>query len=276
MPYIAGNKFQHNRHESYHYIKQLVVAMKTLIVDDEQSNIENLNILIQKYCPRLTLIGTASTVAGAVQQIAAQQPELLLLDIQLGMQTGFDLLRLLPHKDFEVIFITAYDEYGIEAIKFAAVDYLLKPIDISELVLAVNKAEERIAKKQTAQQLNFLLNHLKSNGVGPIKIALPQLHEIRYIAVADIIRCEADNSYTCFHLANKDKILVSRSLKEYSEILTPIGFLRTHQSHLVNKIFVKSWIKEDGGMLFLDNGDKIPVSKPNKTIVQAALNQTWS
>lgn len=249
--------------------------MKTLIIDDEQSNIENLSILIQKYCPRLTLVGTANTVEGAIQQIAAQQPELLLLDIQLGMQTGIDLLRLLPHKDFEVIFITAYNEYGIDAIKFAAVDYLLKPIDIAELVLAVDKANDRIATKQTAQQLNFLLSHLKSNGSNPTKIALPLLHEIRYVSVTDIIRCEADNSYTRFYLANKEKILVSKSLKEYSGILTPTGFLRTHQSHLVNKIFIKSWIKEDGGMLLLDNGDKIPVSKPNKAVVQAALNQGW-
>lgn len=250
--------------------------MKTLIIDDEQSNIENLSILIQKYCPRLTLVGATNTVEGAIQQIAAQQPELLLLDIQLGTQTGFDLLRLLPHKDFEVIFITAYNEYGIDAIKFAAVDYLLKPIDIAELVLAVDKAEDRIATKQTAQQLNFLLNHLKGTGTGSTKIALPQLHEIRYVSVADIIRCEADNSYTRFYLANQEKILVSRSLKEYSEILMPTGFIRTHQSHLVNKIFIKSWIKEDGGMLLLDNGDKIPVSKPNKGVVQAALNQPWS
>lgn len=249
--------------------------MKTLIIDDEQSNIENLSILIQKYCPRLTLAGSANNVALAIQQIELHQPELLLLDIQLGPQTAFDLLRLLSYKNFEVIFITAYGEYGIEAIKFAAVDYLLKPIDVSELMLAVNKAQERIVTKQSAQQLNFLLSHLKSSSSNPTKIALPQLHEIRYVSVADIIRCEADNSYTRFYLANKEKILVSRSLKEYSEILTPTGFLRTHQSHLVNKIFIKSWIKEDGGMLLLDNGDKIPVSKPNKAVVQAALNRGW-
>ncbi|WP_316791857.1 LytTR family DNA-binding domain-containing protein [Pedobacter frigoris] len=246
--------------------------MKTLIIDDEQSNIDNLSTLVKKYCPRLALVGSANNVEMAIQQIELHQPDLLLLDIQMGAQTGFDLLRLLPNKDFEVIFITAYDEYGIDAIKFAAVDYLLKPVDISELVLAINKAEDKIATKQTAQQLNFLLNHLKSAGAEPTKIALPQLHEIRYVSVADIIRCEADNSYTLFYLSNAEKILVSRSLKEYSEILTPIGFLRTHQSHLVNRLFIKSWIKEDGGMLLLNNGDKISVSKPNKATVQLALN----
>lgn len=249
--------------------------MKTLIIDDEQSNIKNLSTLIQQFCPRLTLAGSANNIEKAVQQITLHQPELLLLDIQLGKQTGFDLLRLLPDKNFEVIFITAYNEYGIDAIKFAAVDYLLKPVDISELVQAVNKAEQRITSRQTAEQLNFLLNHLKNAGTGPVKIALPQLHEIRYVPVADIIRCEADNSYTLFFLSSRERILVSRSLKEYSELLTPLGFLRTHQSHLVNKVFIKSWIKEDGGMLLLDNEDKIPVSRPNKTMVQAALNHAW-
>ncbi|EDM38947.1 response regulator [Pedobacter sp. BAL39] len=249
--------------------------MKTLIIDDEQSNIENLSLILQKYCPRVQLAGAANNVELAIQQIVVHQPDLLLLDIQLGSQTGFDLLRQLPVKDFEVIFITAYDSYGIDAIKFAAVDYLLKPIDIAELVLAINKAEEKTATKQTAQQLNFLLTQLKNGGASPPKIALPQLHEVRYVSVNDIVRCEADNSYTRFYLSDDEKILVSRSLKEYAELLIPIGFLRTHQSHLVNKTFIKSWIKEDGGMLLLSDGIKIPVSKPNKTAVQTALNQSW-
>ncbi len=186
---------------------------------------------------------------------------------------GFDLLKQLSTKDFEVIFVTAFDKYGIEAIKFAALDYLLKPVEIPELVLAVNKAEDKLTAKQQTQQLNFLLNHLRNEEAAPAKIALPQLHEIRYVAINDIIRCEADNSYTLFYLANNDKIMVSRSIKEYSELLKPIGFLRTHQSHLVNSLFVKSWIKEDGGTLLLTNDDKIPVSKPNKAIVQATLNK---
>ncbi len=247
--------------------------MKALIVDDEQSNIENLSALIRKYCPYVTLAGSANRVELALEMVALHQPDLLFLDIHLGEQSGFDLLRLLPGKDFEVIFITAYDEYGIQAIKFAALDYLLKPVDIPELVLAVKKAEDKVTAKQTAQQLNFLLSHIKAAGASPAKIALPQLHEIRYVPIAEIIRCEADNSYTLFYLSNNDKIMVSRPLKEYSEILKPVGFLRTHQSHLVNRNFIKSWIKEDGGTLLLFNGDKIPVSKPNKAMVQAVLNQ---
>lgn len=247
--------------------------MKALIVDDEQSNIQNLSALLKSYCPRVIITGSANTVDNAIEKIGSEQPDLIFLDIQLGLQSGFDLLKQLPNKDFEVIFVTAFDRYGIEAIKFAALDYLLKPVEIPELVLAVNKAEDKLIARQKTEQLTFLLNHLRNEETTPAKIALPQLHEIRYVAISDIIRCEADNSYTRFYLANNDKIMVSRSIKEYSELLKPVGFLRTHQSHLVNSLFVKSWIKEDGGTLLLTNGDKIPVSRPNKATVQSTLNK---
>ena len=248
--------------------------MKVIIVDDEHSNVENLMALLKKYCPHVHVIASATDIDTGAMLIGRHQPDVLFLDIQMGATTGFDLLRMLPSKNFEVIFITAYDKYGIEAIKFAALDYLLKPVAISELVLAVNKAEEKLKDKQKNEQLNFLLNHLKNGEVSPAKIALPQLHEIRYVLVSNIIRCEADNSYTFFYLANGERILVSRSIKEYADLLKPLGFLRTHQSHLVNTAFVKSWVKEDGGILLLNNGEKIPVSKPNKSAIQQSLGQS--
>lgn len=245
--------------------------MKVLIIDDESSNIENLSTLLKTYCPRVMITGFASTVDTAIEKIGLLQPDLIFLDIQLGQQSGFDLLKQLPNKDFEVIFVTAFDKYGIEAVKFAALDYLLKPVEIPELVLAVNKAEHKMIARQKTEQLAFLLNHIRNEEALPAKIALPLLHEIRYVMIRDIVRCEADNSYTMFHLSNNDKIMVSRSIKEYSELLKPIGFLRTHQSHLVNSLFVKSWLKEDGGLLLLNNGTKIPVSRPNKAAVQEGL-----
>ena len=247
--------------------------MKALLIDDEHSNNENLTALIKKYCPRISIIGAAGELNTAIDLINLHQPDLLFLDIQMGTQSGFDLLKLLPKKDFEVIFVTAFDKYGIEAIKFAALDYLLKPVSIPELVIAVNKAEEKYTAKEKNKQLDFLLNHIRNEERQPTKIALPQMHEIRYVSINEIIRCEADDSYTFFFLTNGDRILVSRSIKEYADLLKSTGFLRTHQSHLVNSLFVKSWIKEDGGLLLLNNGDKIPVSKPNKSTVQIALNK---
>jgi two-component system, LytTR family, response regulator len=249
--------------------------MKALIVDDESPNIENIRTLLQQYCPDVEVMGSAEDIGTAIALTGIHQPDIVFLDIQIGEQTGFDLLRLLPAKNFEVIFITAYDKYGIEAIKFAALDYLLKPVLISDLVLAVNKAREKLKAKEKGKQLDFLLGHIKNNDREAVKIALPQLHEIRYVLVKEIVRCEADNSYTFFYLINGDRIVVSRSLKEYAEMLNPLGFVRTHQSHLVNTLFIKSWMKEDGGVLLLTNGDKVPVSKPNKEAVKRALNQNF-
>lgn len=247
--------------------------MKALIVDDESPNIENIEILLQQYCPDVEVIGSATDIGAAVTLIGTHQPDIVFLDIQIGELSGFDLLRMLPAKNFEVIFITAYDKYGIEAIKFAALDYLLKPVLISDLVLAVNKAREKLKVKEKGKQLDFLLSHIKNNDHDAVKIALPQLHEIRYVLVKEIIHCEADNSYTFFYLVNGDRIVVSRSIKEYADMLNPLAFVRTHQSHLVNTLFIKSWLKEDGGVLLLTNGDKVPVSKPNKDAVRRALNQ---
>lgn len=245
--------------------------MRAVLVDDEKSNLQNLKILLEKYCPTVQVIGQSSSVDEATDIINLQQPDLLFLDIQMGKKSGFDLLNVLKYRSFEVIFVTAFDHYGIQAIKFAALDYLLKPINAQELINAVTKAQLKINHKIENEQLAFLLRQLKNGEVNPSKIALPQQQEIRYVTIAEIIRCEADNTYTFFFLANGDKVLVCKSLKEYADLLIPHSFLRTHQSHLVNPKFVKSWLKEDGGMLALYNGDKIPVSRPNREMVKAAL-----
>lgn len=247
--------------------------MKAILIDDEISNLENLRALLEKHCPQVTIMAATQSVSDAVNAIEKHLPHLIFLDIQMGEQTGFDVLKMLPNRNFEVIFVTAYDQYGIQAVKFAALDYLLKPIDIEELIIAVNKAEQKLAAQTQTLQLDFLLQQLKKPEAAIGKIALPMQSEIRYISLSEIIRCEADNTYTSFFLTNNEKLLVSKSLKEYADLLRPNGFLRTHQSHLVNPRYVKSWLKEDGGILLLNTGEKIPVSKPNKEIVKQALLQ---
>lgn len=247
--------------------------MKAILIDDEISNLENLRALLEKHCPQVTIMAATQSVSDAVNAIEKHLPHLIFLDIQMGEQTGFDVLKMLPNRNFEVIFVTAYDQYGIQAVKFAALDYLLKPIDIEELIIAVNKAEQKLAAQTQTLQLDFLLQQLKKPEAAIGKIALPMQSEIRYISLSEIIRCEADNTYTSFFLTNNEKLLVSKSLKEYADLLRPNGFLRTHQSHLVNPKYVKSWLKEDGGILLLNTGEKIPVSKPNKEIVKQALQQ---
>ena len=245
--------------------------MKAIIVDDEPANVKNLTVLLDKYCPQVEILGAATNNHDALSLFESDRPDLIFLDIQLDNDTGFNLLKLLPKKDFEVIFVTAYDNYGIQAIKFAALDYILKPIDIDELVSAVNKAEIKLREKHQTMQLDFLVNHIKRDHAVPLKIALPQQKEIIYVLVNHIVRCEADGTYTFFYLQNGEKILVSKVLKEYAELLENNGFIRTHQSHLVNLSFVKSWLKEDGGMLLLETGERIPVSRPHKDKVRSKL-----
>ncbi|WP_240904719.1 LytR/AlgR family response regulator transcription factor [Sphingobacterium sp. SGR-19] len=245
--------------------------MRAVLIDDEISNVENLRTLLEKHCSQVAIIATAQNVSDAVDAIEKHLPNLVFLDIQMGDKTGFDVLKLLPSRNFEVIFVTAYDQYGIQAVKFAALDYLLKPIDIEELMHAVNKAEHKLATQMQTSQLDFLLQQLKKPERNVSKIALQMQGEIRYVALSDIIRCEAANTYTHFFLSSDEKILVSKSLKEYADLLCPNGFLRTHQSHLVNPKYVKSWLREDGGILLLLSGEKIPISKPNKDNVKQAL-----
>ncbi|MHC8948647.1 LytR/AlgR family response regulator transcription factor [Sphingobacterium hungaricum] len=247
--------------------------MRAVLIDDEISNLENLRTLLEKHCPQVTIVATAQNVRNAVDAIESHLPDLVFLDIQMGELTGFDVLKLLPKRNFEVIFITAYDQYGIQAVKFAALDYLLKPIDIEELMTAVNKAEHKLETQIQTSQLDFLLQQLKKPETTISKIALQMQSEIRYVSITEIIRCEADNTYTHFFLSGGEKILVSKSLKEYADLLRPSGFLRTHQSHLVNPKYVKSWLKEDGGILLLMSGEKIPISKPNKDTVRKLLQQ---
>lgn len=247
--------------------------IKALIVDDEKHNIENLAMIISSHCSDVNIAGTADNIPEAIKLIEQQKPDVIFLDIQMGTSTGFDLLKAVPERSFEVIFVTAFDKYGVQAVKFAALDYILKPIDTVELIAAVAKVKEKITHRQNNKQLDFLVDYLRQTGK-PVKIALPQQQELRYVVISDIVRCEAQNTYTWFFLINNDKILVSKSLKEYDELLSPHGFIRCHQTHLINPAFVKSFLKEDGGSLLMSNGMKVPVSKQKKDYVKEHLNKT--
>jgi two-component system LytT family response regulator len=247
--------------------------IRSIIIDDEPNNIENLELIVQQQQLNVDVVATAINATDGLLAIKQYQPELLFLDIQMPGQSGFDLLRALPVINFEVIFITAYDQYGIQAIKFSALDYLLKPINIDELKGAIEKAKQKIGLKKQNQNIENLLEYIKA-GKEPPKIALPTMQEIMYVKVSDIIRCEAANNYTTFYLQNNEQVLVCKTLKEFADLLSPHNFVRTHQSHLVNVQFVKSYLKEDGGTLLLNNLSKIPISRQNRDLVKAALNKS--
>jgi two-component system, LytTR family, response regulator len=243
-----------------------------IIIDDEANNVEILSSLLMRHCEGISIAATALNAIEGIKLIENYKPDLVFLDIQMPGKSGLDLLKSLPQIHFEIIFITAYDQYGIQAIKFSALDYLLKPVNIDELKLAVQKAREKIIAKQKNASVENLLDYISPGTKGTPKIALPTFTETRYVKVDDIIRCEASDNYTSFYLQNNEKILVCKTLKEYAELLVPHNFIRTHQSHLVNINFVKSLLKEDGGVLLLTNSDKIPISRQNKESVKAKLN----
>ncbi|MES2377074.1 MAG: LytTR family DNA-binding domain-containing protein [Bacteroidota bacterium] len=249
------------------------MEITSIIIDDEPNNIQNLQTILAAHCPEVLVLATAQNTDGGIVAIKKHKPALVFLDIQMPEKSGFEVLKEFAEPDFEVIFITAYDQYGIQAIKFSALDYLLKPINITELKQAVEKAGKKIRAKGKDHKLENLIEYMMRGQKDVPKIALPTLKEIRYIKVDEIIRCEASDNYTTFYTTTGEQILVCKTLKEFAELLLLHEFIRTHQSHLVNLQFVKSLLKEDGGMLLMNDGVKIPISRQNKDEVKAALKR---
>jgi len=246
--------------------------IQSVIIEDEKNNIDNLKGLLKQYCPQVQVMDTALNADDGTALIKKLNPKLVFLDVQMPGKTGFQMLEELNEHCFEIILITAYDQYGIQAIKFSAIDYLLKPINIDELKAAVNKAEKRIKEKLQNSELENLLQLIKDRErKSTHKLALPTARETRFVNPKEILRCESSNAYTSFFLSSGETIMVSKPIYEYEELLADFGFIRCHQSHLVNKEYVKSWVKEDGGYLILENGNEIPISRIKKEFVAQAL-----
>ena len=250
------------------------MLLKAVIIDDEQNNIDNLCLLLKKHCPQITIAATARDADEGKEMIWKFDPDIIFLDIQMPGKNGFELLKSLNQYSFEIIFVTAYDQYGIQAIKFTAIDYLLKPVNTDDLKMAVDKAIKRSVQKQQNLQLeNLILLLRQQQSRETHRIALTTLKETRFVYTTDIIRCESNNNYTTFFLAGNEKLIVSRPIYEYEELLDGYGFIRPHQSHLVNKRFIKSWIREDGGFLQLRDGTQIPVSRNKKELIKQQLDK---
>lgn len=250
------------------------MLISAVIIDDEQNNIENLEILLEQYCPQLTVVATALNAADGKSIILEHDPDIVFLDIQMPGKNGFALLQSLQTHNFELIFVTAFDQYGIQAVKFSALDYLLKPIDTEELKTAVHKAIYRSSEKKQNKKLENLLLVLEHQQQKNLhRIALTSAKETRFIRTQDIIRCESSNNYTTFFLFGREKIMTSKPIFEYEEILVNYGFIRCHQSHLVNKKHIKSWVKEDGGFLLLDDNTQVPISRQKKEYVKSELEK---
>ncbi len=245
--------------------------MRTIIIEDENKTITHLKGLLRNL-PQVELVGEATNAAEAIRLITELSPELILLDIQLPDNSGFELLASLGDYAFDVIFITAYDQYGIQAVKCSALDYLLKPVKLADLSFAVQKAAKGKEQKQKQLKIKNLLSIINL----PQKehrIAVQLMKEVRFIDPSDIIRCEAANNYTHIYLKNGEKLIASKGLFEFDDMLAPYHFIRCHQSHLVNKKYIKSLLSTDAvlELLLTEKDMRIPVSRLKKDFVKAQI-----
>lgn len=241
--------------------------MQAILVDDEADGIRTLQKMLEKHCRQVQIIGTCSSAAEARQKIMQTSPDLVFLDIQMPGRSGLDLLTDLSEKDFEVIFVTAHNEYMLQALQYSAADYLLKPVDEDRLVEAVQRAEKKREAGRKEEQTKALLHNLGNAGTpSEMKLCLPTLKGFTVLKLDEIIYCEAERSYTVFHLEGNRNIMVSKPLLEYDQMLQDTSFFRIHKSFLINLNHVKEYQRGEGGMLIMSNGAEIEVSRRKKEI----------
>ena len=234
--------------------------IKIIIIDDQEDCIEKLSFLIKKYCPMTTLAGVANSGKDGIALIEKEQPNLVFLDVEMDDMTGFEMLERLDSIDFKVIFTTSFDKYAIKAIRFSALDYLLKPIGKEDLITAIERAHSKPEKLQN-EQVKELAEIGKSKAAKIERIALTTSDGLIFKNISDIIHCESDRNYTTVHLLNKEKLIVSKTLKEIDETLEGSGFFRIHHSHLINLSHITHYIKGDGGYVIMQNGKNISIAR---------------
>ena len=248
------------------------MILNAIIVDDEASGQEALEILIRKYCPDVKLIALASSADEAEKKILELKPDLIFLDIEMPFANGFELLQRFRDITFDVIFTTAYDQYAIKAFKHNAIDYLLKPVDTDELIPAVKKCQEkRLAGSLAFNRLDELMTSL--NQIKTVKkLSVSTLDGIMFVDVDQVIRLAADSNYTNIFLASGKKIVASKTLKEFEEILMGHSFFRIHNTHLINLAFVEIYTKGEGGFVTMADSSVVEVSRNKKNDLLAALS----
>lgn len=247
--------------------------IKTIIVDDEAHATKSLEILLHENCSQVNVIATFNHPAEALLYLRSNEIDLLFLDIDMPFMNGFELLNRLTLVNFDIIFVTAYDQYAIKAFKYSAFDYLLKPVDEVELVNSVRKLGNK--QKNSSQSTNYehLLEVFKSGQTQIKRIALPTLEGFEFIEVEKIIRCESDSNYSKIFLKDSKMMLVSRTLKEMEEMLSDMPFIRVHNSHIISKNHVKKYVKADGGYILMADNAEIPISRARKDDVIQELTK---
>jgi len=239
--------------------------LKTVIVEDELSSQETLQNYLEAYCSEVEVVGLAANIEEGKKVIEATQPDLVFLDVEMPFGTGFDLLESLQEVTFQTVFVTAFSHYAIRAIQYSASNYILKPIDIDELVAAVDKVKKADPPKIDATSI--LLQNIRSSQQQETKVVLPVIDGFEVIQAQEVIHCKSEDNFTLFTLENGQQLMICRTLKFYQEILEPLGFLRIHKSHLINLERVRKYIKGSGGFVVMSNGAELPVSPKQKSLL---------
>ncbi|MEI6123675.1 MAG: LytTR family DNA-binding domain-containing protein [Bacteroidota bacterium] len=245
--------------------------LKAIIIDDEKTSRDALMGLITRYCSNVEVVAQAAGYKSGIDAIYKNKPDLIFLDIQMPDGSGFQLLEDVKEINFEIIFTTAYDQYAIKAIKYSALDYLLKPVVPSDLITALQKVEQKKNSVEMNSSIKVLLENLKTQ-TEPKKIVLSTSEKIYIVDIDDIVRCESDDYYTRFFLKDGNFLLISKTLKEYEMLLGHQIFLRPHKSHLININYIKGYDKNEGGNIILSDDTKIPVSRRKRDMVVSVIN----
>ncbi|HEY4336282.1 MAG TPA: LytTR family DNA-binding domain-containing protein [Puia sp.] len=234
--------------------------IKTILVDDEVDSVRILQRLLETYCPKVSIVGAAGGVESALELIHETRPDLVLLDIEMSQGNAFDLLNQLLPLTFQVIFVTAFDNYAIRAFKYSAVDYLLKPVDIDDLRDAIARVKEEPETKDLAEQMKILLNNVGMLHLAQQKMAIPTVTGLNFVPVQDILRFEAKGNYTIIYLATGDTVMATRTIREYEEVLPENIFCRIHSSHIINLTRIEKYQKGRGGSVLMEDGTAIEVA----------------
>ena len=237
--------------------------INTILIDDEDAALDVLRITIEKYCPEINVKGIYNAPEKGLDGIRQLNPELVFLDVQMPQMSGFDLLQQVSPVTFDVIFVSAYDQYAIKAIKFSALDYLLKPIDVDDLIHAVKKLRE-LPHRKNIFQYQAMLNNIRLKSGSVEKLAVPSPEGLDFFDTQDIIFCKADGSYTEIILQNNKHVLVSKNLADFENLLTMSGFCRVHHSYLVNLKHVQKYVKGEGGYVILTDNHMVDISRRKK------------
>ncbi len=240
---------------------------KVVLIDDENRISESLKNILETHVANIEVVAIANNVAQGIEQINTHKPDIVFLDIEMPDGTGFDLLKRLSKIDFSLVFCTAYDQYAIEAFKYNAIDYILKPFDVEDVVEAVEKAKENLKIKQLKENVTQLLSFIEESKKTSDKIVLKTVKDIFVVQIDKIYNCQSDGGYTIFKFKDDKEIIVSTNLKNYESILFKHNFIKTHQSHIVNINYIERIRKIDGGFVILKNGREIPISSRKKDAV---------